>query len=136
MKNLPFETDGPPRAFFEVMEDLVDIYGERHVIRLMYRTIGVVGQTEDAVRKWMDGALAEIRTWCIDEGAFIFWRMRPSFNNGYPPAGTNEEEIEDGLTPPPAEIWRGYARLITSIPMPEEIWVKYQVKEGERYRQI
>lgn len=110
---LPFEVDGPPRAYFELSNDT-----SIHITRLVYRTIAVTGPTEDSVRAWMDDALAIIREWCADEDAIIFWRRRPQFSR------------DDDST------WKGTCRLITSLPMPEHLWSQIEVKPDEPPRRI
>jgi hypothetical protein len=137
---LPLELDGPPRAYFELSHDTSIHGGVVRITRLVYRSIRVIGPTEDAVRAWMDSALAEIRAWCAAEEnhAIIFWRRRPRFeeSDGVEERWPTEEGIDAGAANVPATIivpkhWQGSCRLITSMPMPEEIWSKYEVKEGE-----
>lgn len=115
------EIDGPPQAYFEVRDNCDNQrYDDGTVItRLRYRTIRVIGDTEDAVRAWMDAALAEIRAWCEQHDAFIIWRARPHFERN----GTFDD--------PEYDKWTARCRLITSHPLPPEIWTKYEVKQGE-----
>ena len=127
------EIDGPPHAYFEVMEA-----GQQHVTRLRYRTLAIIGETEQSVRDWLDAALAEIRTWCDDEGAFIIWRRRPHIEetDGIQLVWPTEAEIIAGADLTPREVqgpkrWIARCRLITSVPMPESLWAKFEVKEGE-----
>lgn len=133
-----FETDGPPRAYFEVMDACENQrYRDGAVItRLVYRTIRCRSGSEAAVRGWIAGALDVIRKWCDENDAFIFWRARPSFEftpERYDERPPTEEELDKNIEPElvhtPA-YWVGRCRLITSWPMPEEIWARFEVKEG------
>lgn len=143
----PLELDGPPRAYFELSHDTSIHGGVVRITRLVYRSIRVIGPTEDSVRAWMDSALAEIRAWCAAEenDAIIFWRSRPRFEEIYdgPIPFEYSEMIEDGVPPeklppstPPVKVWVGRCRLITSFPMPEEIWSRFETKEGEPAKRI
>lgn len=128
------EIDGPPMAYFEVSSDPVDL--DQFVVRLTYRSMRVHGNTEERVREWMIATLAEIRTWCFDHDAFIIWRRHPIVE--YHPTSQLIRKINrdvEEVIEVPAH-WEGYARLVTSIPLPPDMWERFETRQGEPARQL
>ncbi len=134
-----FEMDGPPQAYFE-MTVMDPETGREHMGRFVYRSLRVQSSSEGNVRQWMATALSEIRKVCQEKDAFIIWRKRPRFEYlddlvhvTYP----TEAEIDAGVPDEPTEttklpaVWRGFARLTTNIPLPEELWAQFETKQYE-----
>jgi hypothetical protein len=123
------EIDGPPISSFKVTNGVA-------TIELRYRSLRVHGDTEEQVREWMDAALTEIGTWCFEHDAFVIWRRRPIVE--YYPADQFytrfNTETEDQIEMPAH--WQGFARLITSIPLPLDMWERFETREGEPARQL
>lgn len=101
------QISGPSHPFFEL-----------NGVRFNYRTIGIIGADEERVRRWMVESLRTLADWCRGHDASIIWRMRPLF----------EKRGCD---------WLAYARLVTSVPPPENLWKQIGLHpEGEPFDRI
>lgn len=144
------EFDGPPCAYFDVMDGSTYTAEFEHhertfprTMRFVYRTIGCISDTEQAVRNWMHAALVDLHQWCEDNDAMIVWRKRPHVEHlpeRYDERPLTEVELDANTKPELVHIpasWIARARFITTKPMPPEMWARLNAKdEGEEFVRI
>lgn len=112
------ELDGPPMAYIELAAK--DDDGREYQVRLYYRTIACVGDSEESVMGWLNEQLEKIRAACRDVDGFILYRKRP------------EAEKRPGR----GKRWIARARLITSRPIDATVWDGCICPEGATPRTV